>query len=84
MQGDTKYDCRVKKPRGLARLYSKAFDVVCFDREEEERKFREEVQKYLSTPTKYRKRRYKRWRKPRPRRERATLYDLVEKFEKLK
>jgi len=84
MQGSSKYDCRVKKPRGLARLYSKAFDVVCFDREEEERKFREEVQKYLSTPTKYRKRRYKRWRKPRPRRERATLYDLVEKFEKLK
>jgi hypothetical protein len=84
MQGSSKYDCRVKKPRGLARLYSKAFDVVCFDREEEERKFREEVQKYLSKPTKYRKRRYKRWRKPRPRRERATLYDLVEKFEKLK
>jgi hypothetical protein len=84
MQGSSKYDCRVKKPRGLARLYSKAIDVVCFDREEEERKFREEVQKYLSTPTKYRKRRYKRWRKPRPRRERATLYDLVEKFEKLK
>jgi len=84
MQGNSKYDCRVKKPRGLSRLYSKAFDVVCFDREEEERKFREEVQKYLSTPTKYRKRRHKRWRKPRPRRERATLYDLVEKFEKLK
>ncbi len=81
MQGSRKYDCRVKKPRGLARLYSKAFDVVCFDREEEERKFREEVQKYLSTPTKYRKRRYKRWKKPRPKRERATLYDLVEKFE---
>jgi hypothetical protein len=84
MQGSSKYDCRVKKPRGLSRIYSKAFDVFCFDREEEERKFREEVQKYLSTPTKYRKRRYKRWRKPRPRRERATLYDLVEKFEKLK
>jgi len=84
MQGSSKYDCRVKKPRGLARLYSRAFDVVCFNREEEERKFREEVQKYLSTPTKYRKRRHKRWRKPRPRRERATLYDLVEKFEKLK
>jgi hypothetical protein len=81
MQGSSKYDCRVKKPRGLARLYSKAFDVVCFDRKEEERKFREDVQKYLSTPTKYRKRRYKRWRKPKPRRERATLYDLVEKFE---
>jgi hypothetical protein len=84
MQGSRKYDCWVEKPRGLSRLYNKAIDVVCFDREEEERKFREEVQKYLSTPTKYRKRRYKRWRKPRPRRERATLYDLVEKFEKLK
>jgi len=84
MQGDDRYECEVEKPRGLARLYNKAIDVFCFDREEEERKFREEVQKYLSTPTKYRKRRYKRWRKPRPRRERATLYDLVEKFEKLK
>jgi hypothetical protein len=82
--GDRRYDCWVEKPRLLARLYNKAIDVVCFDKEEEERKFREEVQKYLSKPTKYRKRRYKRWRKPRPRRERATLYDLVEKFEKLK
>jgi hypothetical protein len=82
--GDRRYDCRVKKPRGLAKLYNKAIDVVCFDKEKEERKWREEVQKYLSMPTKYRKRRYKRWRKPRPRRERATLYDLVEKFEKLK
>jgi hypothetical protein len=33
--GDRRYDCRVKKPRGLARLYSKAIDVVCFEREEE-------------------------------------------------
>jgi hypothetical protein len=84
LSGDKRYDCWVEKPRFLARLYSKALDVVCFDKEEEERKFREEVQKYLSKPTKYRKRRYKRWRKPRPKQERATLYDLVEKFEKLK
>jgi len=84
LNGDNRYRCVVKRPRGLARLYNKAIEVLCYDREEEERKWREEVQKYLSTPTKYRKRRYKRWRKPRPRRERATLYDLVEKFEKLK
>ncbi len=70
MQGSRKYDCWVKKPRGLARLYNKAIDVVCFDREKEERKFREEVQKYLSTPTKYRKRR-------RRRRGRATLHDQL-------
>ena len=35
MQGSTKYDCWVKKPRGLARLYNKAIDVVCFKKEEE-------------------------------------------------
>jgi truncated hemoglobin YjbI len=80
LNGDSRYRCLVDRPRLLARLYNKAIDVFCFDREEE-RKFREKVQKYLSTPTKYRKRRHKRWRKPRPRRERATLYDLVEKFE---
>jgi len=35
MQGSTKYDCRVKKPRGLARLYNKAIEIVCFKKEEE-------------------------------------------------
>jgi hypothetical protein len=35
MQGDARYDCLVEKPRGLARLYNKAVDVVCFDKEDE-------------------------------------------------
>jgi hypothetical protein len=56
MQGDSRYDCWVEKPRGLARLYSKAFDVVCFDREEKERKLWERIQKYISMHRKkYRK-----------------------------
>jgi hypothetical protein len=55
LNGDRRYDCKVKKPRGFARLYNKAFHVFCYDREEKERKWREEVQKYLSMPTKYRK-----------------------------
>jgi hypothetical protein len=55
LSGSRRYDCWVKKPRGLSRLYNKAIDVVCFNREEEERKWREEIQKYLSLPTKYRK-----------------------------
>jgi hypothetical protein len=37
MSGDRRYDCRVKKPRGLARLYNKAIDVFCFEKEEERR-----------------------------------------------
>ncbi len=66
MNGDRRYDCKVEKPRWFAKIYTKAFDVVCFDREEEERKFREELQKYLSLPTKYRKKYRKNpmlWRK---------------------
>jgi hypothetical protein len=55
LSGDRRYRCEVEKPRGLARLYNKALDVVCFNIEEKERKWREEVQKYLSLPTKYRK-----------------------------
>jgi hypothetical protein len=55
MSGDNRYECEVQKPRGLSKLYNKAIDVFCYDREEEERKWREEVQKYLSLPTKYRK-----------------------------
>jgi hypothetical protein len=76
MQGDDRYRCEVEKPRGLSRLYNKAIDVFC-----KEKKPPKEV---VILPSRWRKRRYKRWRKPRPRRERATLYDLVEKFEKLK
>jgi hypothetical protein len=78
MQGDDRYECKVKKPRGLARLYTKAIDVFCREVKKEEKK------EVVILPSRWRKRRYKRWRKPRPRRERATLYDLVEKFEKLK
>jgi hypothetical protein len=76
MQGDDRYKCEVEKPRGLARLYTKAIDVFC--------KEKEPPKEVVILPSRWRKRRYKRWRKPRPRRERATLYDLVEKFEKLK
>jgi len=76
MQGDDRYRCEVEKPRGLARLYTKAIDVFC--------KEKEPPKEVVILPSRWRKRRYKRWRKPRPRRERATLYDLVEKFEKLK
>jgi hypothetical protein len=78
MQGDDRYECEVEKPRGLARLYTKAIDVFCREKKEEPPK------EVVILPSRWRKRRYKRWRKPRPRRERATLYDLVEKFEKLK
>jgi hypothetical protein len=78
MQGDGRYKCEVEKPRGLARLYNKAIDVFCREVKKDEKK------EVVILPSRWRKRRYKRWRKPRPRRERATLYDLVEKFEKLK
>jgi hypothetical protein len=37
MSGDNRYDCKVKKPRGLSRIYTKAIDVVCFKKEEEKR-----------------------------------------------
>jgi len=33
MQGDDRYECRVKKPRGLSRLYNKAIDVICKEKE---------------------------------------------------
>jgi hypothetical protein len=78
MRGDDRYECEVEKPRGLARLYNKAIDVFCREVKKDEKK------EVVILPSRWRKRRYKRWRKPRPRRERATLYDLVEKFEKLK
>jgi len=76
LSGDDRYRCEVEKPRGLARLYTKAIDVFC--------KEKEPPKEVVIAPSRWRKRRYKRWTKPRPRRERATLYDLVEKFEKLK
>jgi hypothetical protein len=58
MQGSSKYDCRVKKPRGLTRLYNKAIDVFC-----KEKKPPKEV---VILPSRWRKRRYKRWTKPEP------------------
>jgi hypothetical protein len=78
MQGDDRYRCEVKKPRGLSRIYTKAIDVFCREVKKDEEK------DVVIAPSRWRRRRYKRWTKPRPRRERATLYDLVEKFEKLK
>jgi hypothetical protein len=35
LSGNDRYRCLEKKPRGLARLYSKAIDVVCYDMENE-------------------------------------------------
>ena len=35
MNGDHRYRCISEKPRGLARLYSKAIYVLCFDMEDE-------------------------------------------------
>jgi len=58
MQGSSKYDCRVKKPRGLARLYNKAVDVFC--------KEKEPPKEVVILPSRWRKRRYKRWTKPEP------------------
>jgi len=37
MSGDRRYECEVEKPGGLARLYNKAIDVVCFKKKEERR-----------------------------------------------
>jgi len=56
MMGSDKYRCKVEKPRGLARLYTKAIDVVCFEQKDAEQK---EV-KWVPMPTKYRKRRRRR------------------------
>jgi hypothetical protein len=58
MQGDDRYVCEVEKPRGLARLYTKAIDVFC--------KEKEPPKEVVILPSRWRKRRYKRWRKPEP------------------
>jgi hypothetical protein len=52
MQGDDRYECRVKKPRGLSRLYNKAIDVLC--------KEKEPPKEVIILPSKVRKRRHKR------------------------
>jgi hypothetical protein len=58
MQGDDRYKCEVEKPRGLARLYTKAIDVFC--------KEKEPPKEVVILPSRWRKRRYKRWTKPEP------------------
>ncbi len=65
MQGSRKYDCWVEKPRGLARLYSKAIDVFCKEKKEEPPK------EVMILPSWVRKRRYKRYRR------RSTLYNQL-------
>jgi hypothetical protein len=54
--GDRRYDCEVQKPRGFSRLYNKAIDVFC-----REVKKKEEKKEVVILPSKWRKRRYKRW-----------------------
>ena len=50
ISGNSKYDCRVKKPRGLARLYTKAIDVICREVKKDEEK------EVVIVPTRRRKR----------------------------
>ena len=58
MQGDDRYSCKVEKPRGLSKLYTKAIDVFC--------KEKEPPKEVVILPSRWRKRRYKRWTKPEP------------------
>jgi hypothetical protein len=58
MQGDDRYRCKVEKPRGLSKLYTKAIDVFC--------KEKEPPKEVVILPSRWRKRRYKRWTKPEP------------------
>jgi hypothetical protein len=52
MQGDDRYKCEVEKPRGLSKLYNKAIDVFC--------KEKEPPKEVVILPSRWRKRRYKR------------------------
>jgi len=60
MQGDDRYKCEVEKPRGLSRIYTKAIDVFCREVKKDEKK------EVVILPSRWRKRRYKRWTKPVP------------------
>jgi len=51
LNGDDRYRCEVEKPRGLARLYTKAIDVFC--------KEKEPPKEVVILPSRWRKRRYK-------------------------
>jgi hypothetical protein len=54
MQGDDRYKCEVEKPRGLSRLYNKAIDVFC--------KEKEPPKEVVILPSRWRKRRYKQFK----------------------
>ncbi len=54
LNGDDRYVCEVEKPRGLARLYTKAIDVFCLEVEKDEKK------EVVILPSWVRKRRYRR------------------------
>jgi hypothetical protein len=58
LNGDNRYRCLVEKPRGLSRLYNKAIYVFCIEKKEEPKK------EVVILPSRWRKRRYKRWTKP--------------------
>ncbi len=58
LSGDDRYRCEVEKPRGLSRIYTKAIDVFC--------KEKEPPKEVVILPSRWRKRRYKRWTKPKP------------------
>ena len=60
MNGDDRYRCEVKMPRGLSRIYSKAIDVFCREVKKDEKR------EVVILPSRWRKRRYKRWTKPEP------------------
>jgi hypothetical protein len=54
LNGDDRYRCEVEKPRGLARLYTKAIDVFC--------KEKEPPKEVVILPSRWRKRRYKQFK----------------------
>jgi hypothetical protein len=54
MSGDDRYRCEVEKPRGLSRLYNKAIDVFC--------KEKEPPKEVVILPSRWRKRRYKQFK----------------------
>ncbi len=60
LSGDDRYRCEVEKPRGLSRIYTKAIDVFCREVKKDEKK------EVVILPSRWRKRRYKRWTKPEP------------------
>ncbi len=60
LNGDDRYKCEIKKPRGLARIYTKAIDVFCLEVEKDEKK------EVVILPSWVRKRRYRRRTKPAP------------------